>query len=134
MMGRSHKKLEGFHELIVKNTNIQNNNNNLIITSIDVKNKTISYCLQTELFLKYADIYYRELFESGSLSHNSAVKITFNDIYKIYKTKVATECIPYLIMNVLVKGDIFYSDNGEDYILKNSHNDFVDYLKKIGVI
>lgn len=133
-MGRSHKKLEGFHEIIVKNTNIEKNENNLIITSLSIKNKSISYCINAEFFLKYADIFYREISLTGTISHKQAVKITFEDIYKIYKTKVAAECIPYLIMNVLVKGCVFYSDNGEDYYLKNTHNDFVVYLQKIGVI
>lgn len=133
-MGRSHKKREGFHDNIVKNTNIEKNESNLIITSINIKNKTISYCISTELFLKYADMFYREISLSGNISHKQAIKITFEDIYKIYKTKVAAEYIPYLIMNVLVKGCVFYSDNGEDYYLKNTHNDFVVYLQNIGVI
>lgn len=133
-MGRSHKKRIGFHEIIMRDTEVIKNNENLIITSVNIKEKKLQYCISTEIFLKYADMFYEAASKMGELTHKEAVSMGFTDLYKKYKTKMATECVSHLILNALVKGKIFYSDNGEDYYLLGNYNNFIVYLKTVGVI
>lgn len=133
-MGRFHKKLVGFYETIVSETEILVNGDNVILSSLTIKKEKIQYCIKTELFLKIADNIYRNITEKGVMTHKEVSDIFSKEIYGMYKTKVAVKKIPYLVLNALVKGNILFSDNGEEYILNGDEKLFIDFLKECNVL
>lgn len=130
-MGRSHQKLIGFHKNIIENTSISRINNNIMINSIDTKMKPINYIIPKELFEEYTNSIIEIMIISGEIHLNDAIEMLFSKIYKIYKTKVATIRIPLLILNVLVREGICYSDDCEDYLLKVDEIEFENWINKL---
>ena len=127
-MARYHKKRTGFHETILKETEITKNGDNLIISSISVKDEKIKYCINAEDFTRFVDIIYRYAIEKETFSHLNVTELIEKEVYKLYKTKVASRNIPYVILNFLVKWEILYSDNGEDYFLTGNEYKFISML------
>jgi hypothetical protein len=119
-MGRSRKKLTDFYQTIVQRTSFEKNENNFLLTTIDRKGKTINYIIPENLLKIYVEKIMEYVIITGEITHEEAIEVLFKDIYAVYKTKVATVRISLLILNMMVKEELLYSDNNEDYKLIKS--------------
>ncbi|QUH22097.1 hypothetical protein [Alkaliphilus sp. B6464] len=129
-MGRRHQKITGFHTTLMQNTSFDfAGGENILINSISLKGKILNYVIKIELFKQYVDIIFDIVSIEGEITHKEIIEILFSDIYKIYKTKVATKRIPFLILNLLVEEGLLYTDNGEDYILKSCDENINQWKK-----
>lgn len=119
-MGRSRKKLTDFYQTIIQRTSFEKNENNFLLTTIDRKGKTINYIIPENLLKIYVEKIMEYVIITGEITHEEATEVLFKDIYAVYKTKVATVRISLLILNMMVKEELLYSDNNEDYKLIKS--------------
>ena len=133
-MGRVHKKKTKFYQKIIDNTACIKTGNSYLLRSIDTKEKIINYIIHEELFFSCINKIIEYAKFSGEITIYEASNLLYAEIYKIYKTKISTVRLPLLLLNVLVKENILYSDNNEDYILKGSISNFtkcyIDDFKK----
>ena len=119
-MGRRRKKLTGFHSTILQKTSFDKNENNFLLKTIDTKEKTINYIVPEHLLKFYIEKIMEYIIITGEITHKEAIEVLFKDIFSVYKTKVATVRISLLILNMMVKEELLYSDNNEDYKLVRS--------------
>lgn len=127
-MGRSRKKLTDFYQTIIQRTSFEKNENNFLLTTIDRKGKTINYIIPENLLKIYVEKIMEYVIITGEITHEEATEVLFKDIYAVYKTKVATVRISLLILNMMVKEELLYSDNNEDYKLIKSPESLKEWI------
>ena len=127
-MGRSRKKLTDFYQTIVQRTSFEKNENNFLLTTIDRKGKIINYIIPENLLKIYVEKIMEYVIITGEITHEEATEVLFKDIYAVYKTKVATVRISLLILNMMVKEELLYSDNNEDYKLIKSPESLKEWI------
>jgi len=127
-MGRSRKKLTDFYQTIIQRTSFKKNENNFLLTTIDRKGKTINYIIPENLLKIYVEKIMEYVIITGEITHEEATEVLFKDIYAVYKTKVATVRISLLILNMMVKEELLYSDNNEDYKLIKSPESLKEWI------
>jgi len=116
-MGRRRKKLTGFYPTIVEKTSCEKLEDNFLVRTVDRKQNPINYVISHELFAQYMLKILEYVAITGEITHDEARETLYKDIFSVYKTKVSTVRISLLLLNVLVKEGILYSDNNEDYKL-----------------
>lgn len=127
-MGRSRKKLTDFYQTIIQRTSFEKNENNFLLTTIDRKGKTINYIIPENLLKIYVEKIMEYVIITGEITHEEATEVLFKDIYAVYKTKVATVRISLLILNMMVKEELLYSDNNKDYKLIKSPESLKEWI------
>lgn len=127
-MGRSRKKLTDFYQTIIQRTSFEKNENNFLLTTIDRKGMTINYIIPENLLKIYVEKIMEYVIITGEITHEEATEVLFKDIYTVYKTKVATVRISLLILNMMVKEKLLYSDNNEDYKLIKSPESLKEWI------
>lgn len=127
-MGRSRKKLTDFYQTIIQRTSFEKNENNFLLTTIDRKGKIINYIIPENLLKIYVEKIMEYVIITGEITHEEATEVLFKDIYAVYKTKVATVRISLLILNMMVKEELLYSDNNEDYKLIKSPESLKEWI------
>jgi len=127
-MGRSRKKLTDFYQTIIQRTSFEKNENNFLLTTIDRKGMTINYIIPENLLKIYVEKIMEYVIITGEITHEEATEVLFKDIYAVYKTKVATVRISLLILNMMVKEELLYSDNNEDYKLIKSPESLKEWI------
>ena len=127
-MGRSRKKLTDFYQTIIQRTSFEKNENNFLLTTIDRKGMTINYIIPENLLKIYVEKIMEYVIITGKITHEEATEVLFKDIYTVYKTKVATVRISLLILNMMVKEKLLYSDNNEDYKLIKSPESLKEWI------
>lgn len=127
-MGRSRKKLTDFYQTIIQRTSFEKNENNFLLTTIDRKRMTINYIIPENLLKIYVEKIMEYVIIAGEITHEEATEVLFKDIYTVYKTKVATVRISLLILNMMVKEKLLYSDNNEDYKLIKSPESLKEWI------
>lgn len=127
-MGRSRKKLTDFYQTIIQRTSFEKNEKNFLLTTIDRKGKTINYIIPENLLKIYVEKIMEYVIITGEITHEEATEVLFKDIYAVYKTKVATVRISLLILNMMVKEELLYSDNNEDYKLIKSPESLKEWI------
>lgn len=128
-MGRTHKKVTGFHPVILQKTNVENLDKNFLLQTVNTKKKPINYVIPSHLLRTYMQKLLEYIAIAGEITHKEATDLLFKDIYSVYKKKVATVRIPLLLLNMLVKEEILYSDNSEDYFLVQSQEKAKEWLE-----
>mgnify|MGYP000894998040 CR=1 FL=1 len=119
-MGRSRKKLSGFYQTILQKTSYEKSETNFLLKTVDTKEKNINYIVPEHLLKIYVEKILEYVIIAGEITHEEATEVLFKDIYAVYKTKVATVRISLSILNMMVKEELLYSDNNEDYkLIKN---------------
>lgn len=119
-MGRSRKKLSGFYQTILQKTSYEKSETNFLLKTVDTKEKIINYIVPEHLLKIYVEKILEYAIITGEITHQEAIEVLFKDIFSVYKTKVATVRITLLILNMMVKEQLFYSDDNEDYkLIKN---------------
>jgi hypothetical protein len=119
-MGRSRKKLTGFHQTILQKTSFEKSETNFLLKTVDTKGKVINYIVPEYLLKSYIEKIMEYAIITGEITHREAIEVLFKDIFSVYKTKVATVRVTLLILNMMVKEELLYSDNNEDYkLIKN---------------
>lgn len=119
-MGRSRKKLTGFYQTILQKTTYEKSGTNFLLKTVDTKEKIINYIVPEHLLKIYVEKILEYAIITGEITHQEATEVLFKDIFSIYKTKIATVRIPLLILNMMVKEELFYSDDNEYYkLIKN---------------
>lgn len=119
-MGRRHIKLTGFYPTIMQKTSCERLETNFLLNTVDTKSKTINYVIPNQLMAAYTEKIIDYIVITGEITHDETIELLFDDIFPVYKKKVATVRIPLLILNMLVINGILYSDNNEDYKLVKS--------------
>lgn len=122
-------KLTNFYKEIMENTEINKCGENYIFFSIDTNFKHINYIINEKVF----ESYIRKIescFNKDIIELKEIIDILKEDIYKIYKTRVSEKRIPQIILNILVKTSVLYSDNGVDFEIKQ-YISITDIIKKI---
>lgn len=127
-MGRNRKKLTDFYQTIIQRTSFEKNENNFLLTTIDRKGMTINYIIPENLLKIYVEKIMEYVIITGEITHEEATEVLFKDIYTVYKTKVATVRISLLILNMMVKEELLYSDNNEDYKLIKSPESLKEWI------
>lgn len=129
-MANYKKRLTGFHETIIKNTEVDNCKDNIIVFTIDSDNKHINYTLNKKTLKNYIKKIY-PLLKNDIIIKKEVISLLEDDIYSIYKTKVAMQRIPQIILNIFVIWNILDTDDGIDYTCLNKNIQIEDIYKNI---
>lgn len=129
-MGRKRKKVTNFYPEIIQNTSCEKLETNYLLQTVDTNKKTINYVVPHEIFHRYVLKVLEYSFISGKITHEEAREILYKDIFSIYKTKISVVRISLLILNFLVKEEILYSDDNEEYKLIKCQDEVNEWYRK----
>ena len=122
-----------FYNTIIKNTTYEVVGKNILIQSIDFENEPINYIIKTENFNNYCKKIIEYAFINGEIELEEIQELLFKDIFKVYKTKVATKRISLLLLYYLTIKDIFFSADGIKYIVIKEYDHVFENFKNIFV-
>lgn len=125
-MANYKERRKDLYEIIIKETEVDKSNDNLITFSIDSDLKYINYLITKNNFKKYLTML-NPLFMQKTINIQNAQDILKDVIYEVYKTKVSQKRIPQILLNILVKEDFLHTDDAYDYQVKGN----IEILQKI---
>lgn len=121
-------KITGYYNKIIENTEINKCKNNYIFFSIDTESKHINYIINEENIKNFLQLIIKEINSKPHIQIKEIITLMKEDVYKVYKTKVAEKRVPLLILNFLVIINVLYTDNGVDFEVKD-RNITIDIIK-----
>ena len=128
-MANYKERRKDLYEIIIKETEVDKSNDNLITFSIDSDLKYINYLITKNNFKKYLNML-NPLFMQKTINIQNAQDILKDVIYEVYKTKVSQKRIPQILLNILVKEDFLHTDDAYDYQVKGNIKILQKIIKK----
>lgn len=128
-MGRKRRKVSGFYPIILQKTSFEKNeNNNFLLKTVDKNEKPINYIVPQHLLQLYIEKMIEYVIIAGEITHEEATELLFKDIFTAYKTKISTTRISLLILNMMVKEGLLFSDDNEEYKLIKSPEELKEWF------